>query len=911
MNAIELVWKQPWVARAGWTLVHFLWQGTLIAALLAAVRGAAGRRLTPRTRYAMACLALGLMAVAPLATFLASGSADPPALPAPAWRVSGAEWEQVLPWLVAAWLCGVAVFSVRLMGGWRLTARLRTVGVKPAPREWQQALDGLIRRMRVCAPVRLLISSRVAVPVVAGWLRPVILMPAAALTGLPVEQVRALLAHELAHILRHDYLVNILQNMAEALLFYHPAVWWVSGQIRSERELCCDDLAVGACGDALTYAYALADLDSGRRGLKTVLAADGGSLLQRIRRLAGERQPLHNLPGPGTAWALSLLWVVGVGAAAIHASQTPAPRAAIHAAAPAPFAAASVTRAPASPVVSALLFDPFFAAPQTPVADSSVAAPPKKIHVEGTILSLGGEPLKKATVRLMATEQLMTANGSPAQPVFTVTTDDAGKFAIEDPAPGHYTLAANKTGYIAGSYGARSTGMSSSGATLTLTEGAQMADLNIKLTPQAIITGHVVNVDGEPVPHGWMKLFHTIYVRGRKTYTHQLTQTNSLGNYSFGAVPPGRYILSGQVLDQSPDVEPGMGDLPTYYPNALDPTGAAQIEVGAGGRLDGINIRLRRERTYSVTGKVMYNGAPMKGQLYINVTPPDELPEWTLRVADGTFYMHNQAPGLFKLQLVGGGGIANTLSGKLEFTIKDENLDGLALQLDQGVVVSGVLKMDGNDWQSQFSQPADASGAPTPVPHPTMALASDEGIGLSTGARVNDDGSFRFQPVGTGRYLLNVMGLPKGAYVKSARYGPEDVTRAPLRIGAAPVPLEIDVSSKGASVTGALASESGEPMPGVMVTAWPKIPNPGSTTHGVKSISTDQNGAFTITALAPGDYYVAAWEEVDSSLRQEPDFLARFTDQATAVKLDESVQASVSVKMISKDAVAVEVAKLP
>jgi len=564
-------------------------------------------------------------------------------------------------------------------------------------------------------------------------------------------------------------------------------------------------------------------------------------------------------------------------------------------------------------MVSALLFDPFFAQPQTPVTDASVAVPPKKIHVEGTILGLTGEPLKKATVRLMAVDLAAVAATGPstAQSVFSVTTDDAGKFVVEGPAPGHYTLAAMKTGYIMGYYGARSPGTSSSGTTLTLEDGAQMADLNIKLTPQAIITGHVTNVDGEPVPHGWMKLFHTIYVRGRKTYTHQLTQTNSLGNYSFGAVPPGRYILSGQVLEQSPDVEPGMGDLPTYYPNALDPTGAAQIEVGAGGRLDGVNIRLRRERTYSVAGKVMYNGAPLKTQLYINVTPPDELPEWTLRVADGTFYMHNQAPGLFKLQLTGGGGIANTLSGKLDFTIKDENLEGLTLQLEPGVTVSGVLKLDGNDWQSQFNQPADASGAPAPVPHPTMMLVSDEGIGLSNGARANDDGSFRFQPLGTGSYMLNVSGLPKGAYVKSARYGPEDVTRAPLRIGASPVPLEIDVSSKGAAVTGALASESGEPMPGVMVTAWPKIPNPGSTTHGVKSISTDQNGAFTISALAPGDYYVAAWEEVDSSLRQEPDFLARFTDQATAVKLDESAQASVSVKVIPKDAVAVEVAKLP
>jgi len=219
MNAIEVALGQPWVARAGWALVHFLWQGTLIAALLAGLRGAAGRRVGPRARYLAACLALAAMTLAPLATFLAMGRADGAPAPAPLWRVSPSAMERVLPWCVVVWLCGVALFSTRLIGGWRLTARMRTVGVRAAPPEWQRALENLIRRMRVSAPVRLLVSSRAAAPMVAGWLRPVVLMPASAITGLPLEQVRALLAHELAHVLRHDYLVNVLQNIAEALLF--------------------------------------------------------------------------------------------------------------------------------------------------------------------------------------------------------------------------------------------------------------------------------------------------------------------------------------------------------------------------------------------------------------------------------------------------------------------------------------------------------------------------------------------------------------------------------------------------------------------------------------------------------------------------------------------------------------------
>jgi GWxTD domain-containing protein len=174
---------------------------------------------------------------------------------------------------------------------------------------------------------RLLVSSLVDVPTVIGWLRPVVLVPVESLTGLPFEYITALLAHEIAHIRRHDYLASVLQSIAEAVLFYHPAVWWISGQIRTEREMCCDDLAVAASGDVLIYARALAELESRQPSrLAPVLAANGGSLATRIRRLIEPSQAdPDNLPGPGAAWAMTLLWLAGVGVTAIHGAQTPAP----------------------------------------------------------------------------------------------------------------------------------------------------------------------------------------------------------------------------------------------------------------------------------------------------------------------------------------------------------------------------------------------------------------------------------------------------------------------------------------------------------------------------------------------------------------------------------------------------------
>jgi beta-lactamase regulating signal transducer with metallopeptidase domain len=352
MNTIQLAFAQPWAERLGWTLLHFVWQGALIGVLFAVLRGFAGHRLSANGRYVFACLALAAMVAAPLATFgmmaamepasASMASALPRAIgagigPAASWRLAHAgQWRNLLPWLVIAWIGGVSVFSIRLIGGWFGAARLRGKS-RPAPGEWQQTVDRLIGRMGIARSVRLAICSRVEAPAVIGWLRPVILMPVGALAGLPTEHVEALLAHELAHVWRRDYVVNLLQSVAEAVLFYHPAVWWLSAQIRQERELCCDDLAVAASGDVLTYARALAELESCRPAhLKTALAANDGGLLNRIARLLGQPQPAsHTPPGPAAAWALSIVLLAGIGAAVVRGAQDqtterPRPVAAAH-----------------------------------------------------------------------------------------------------------------------------------------------------------------------------------------------------------------------------------------------------------------------------------------------------------------------------------------------------------------------------------------------------------------------------------------------------------------------------------------------------------------------------------------------------------------------------------------------------
>jgi beta-lactamase regulating signal transducer with metallopeptidase domain len=304
----------------GWALVDSLWQDALAAAGLAALFALIPVRAA-RLRYALATSTLLLMLALPLATAVrlthqapwtwvyetapavtpASTPAVGGATPAPGSAVTTgaqsvgerirASLEPMLPWLVLVWLGGVVALSLRLASGWLLTRRMRSVGTSPVPEACVEAVTRLARRLRVSRPVRVLQSAVVQVPAVIGALRPVILLPASVLTGLTPLQLEALLAHELAHIRRYDYLVNLAQSVIETLLFYHPAVWWVSRSIREEREHCCDDLAVRVCGDAHFYATALLGMERLRiSGPTFAMAASGGSLMSRVRRLVAPAQ---------------------------------------------------------------------------------------------------------------------------------------------------------------------------------------------------------------------------------------------------------------------------------------------------------------------------------------------------------------------------------------------------------------------------------------------------------------------------------------------------------------------------------------------------------------------------------------------------------------------------------------------
>ena len=317
MTTVSALLNHPLMREVGWTLLHSLWQGALIGLVFLVLRDAL-RRQSANMRYLAGCACLALLAAAPVltlflglaavstggagndgmavATGLLAAGPRPAGLGTPfygdgnVWRLAGGSdfLTRLAPALVLGWLLGVMFFSARLTRSCWSVRGIRTRDNEPVDAVWLETLDELRRRLGVSRPVRLLKSALVEVPTVIGWFRPVILLPAATLSGLTPGQLEAILAHELAHVRRLDYLVNAFQCLVETLMFYHPVAWWISRCIREERENCCDDLVIEVCGDRLGYARALATLEGLRAELPDLaFAASGGSLLGRIRRLVG------------------------------------------------------------------------------------------------------------------------------------------------------------------------------------------------------------------------------------------------------------------------------------------------------------------------------------------------------------------------------------------------------------------------------------------------------------------------------------------------------------------------------------------------------------------------------------------------------------------------------------------------
>ena len=338
MNWLQNILSPNWTYALGWTVVHSLWQGLLIASVMAFLMMGLQRK-SAALRYRVAFGALFTMFLSAIGTFvflLEKATYTEPDNFNEALILRGLIFEvsvdnqplmqrlslffnENLYLIVTIWLMGVTFFTLRLMGGLMYVQQLRTKQLVSLSAEWQSRMNFFKNKLGVRYAVSLSESAMVSVPMVVGWLKPLILMPIGTVNSMSTAQVEAILAHELAHIAHRDYLLNIAQSVIEILFYYHPAAWWISANIRAERENRCDDVAVLLCGNSLTYAKALLSLQEMQLhnvrtyGLALTLAGKNKHfLLKRIKRILNQPQNRSNIMEKLIATALLLAVVTAL-----------------------------------------------------------------------------------------------------------------------------------------------------------------------------------------------------------------------------------------------------------------------------------------------------------------------------------------------------------------------------------------------------------------------------------------------------------------------------------------------------------------------------------------------------------------------------------------------------------------------
>jgi TonB family protein len=445
MNGFDLPTLGTLVATLGWTLLHFLWQGAVVGVLFGLALTMTARASAP-TRYRVALACLVLLAACPVITFIwlspeyAGATAGIAILSTPGATVmltaaanTASDWRALidpwLPWAVLVWAAGVTFMTGRLLVEWREVRRLTRLDIEPLSHAWQLRVARLRATLGVQRAVAVLQSARVHVPLVVGWLKPVILVPMGALAGLTPEQLELILMHELAHIRRNDYLVNLLQVVVETLLFYHPVVRWVSRVLREERENCCDDLVVANSGDALGYARALTELAGAQSlALQTSVGSDGGKLLSRIKRIVAVREPTR----VATHWSVgALLAVFGLSLSGLlHPMGAPVTRE--EATPPAPVSAEPTLPVAPAPVHTAAVDVPARQAPAKAVRPSPPQPAAKRSVAEaasGSAVAIEAPPSSAEVAAKQAVPETPEQQGASASMAELTPEPDAAASA--------------------------------------------------------------------------------------------------------------------------------------------------------------------------------------------------------------------------------------------------------------------------------------------------------------------------------------------------------------------------------------------------------------------------------------------------------------------------------------------------
>ncbi|MEO8592138.1 MAG: carboxypeptidase regulatory-like domain-containing protein [Candidatus Solibacter sp.] len=529
-----------------------------------------------------------------------------------------------------------------------------------------------------------------------------------------------------------------------------------------------------------------------------------------------------------------------------------------------------------------------------PLALAAQSKPEDTAAISGVVTnSVSGEPVRRAGVTLRRIT--ISRTSGTIQAAQGAYTDAAGRFSLTGIAAGEYRLSAERSGFLTQGYGTKATG--GSGALLTIEAGQKLNDVALRLTPHSVITGRIVDEDGEPVVSASVQILRQQYVNGKKQLTGaNASNTNDLGEYRVFGLKPGRYYIGvlgrGNPLIQDADDDYVM----TYFPRTTDSSAASPVEVTPGGQARNIDVTLRRVRTVAVRGRITVEVQPAPGseaplRLSVMLMPSSgSFTGGNARSAtvapQGTFDIRGVTPGAYTLTAIASGG-TRAVSARLPVQVSSGNVEGLAVTIRGGVPLTGRVKIEGD--------------APADLKHIGIGLPAEEtGLiqyGPLPAPKMMEDGSFRAEDVGSERYRVVVTGLPEGCYVKSIRSGEVDVLQNGLEVaGVPPAPVEVLLSSRAAQVTGvALDAKTQKPVPGAIVVLVPQDKTRTARADYYKNVTTDSAGRFAFKDLTPGEYRAYAWEDVEPGAWMDAEFLKPY--EGEKVSLEESGRANVQLKV--------------
>ncbi len=519
--------------------------------------------------------------------------------------------------------------------------------------------------------------------------------------------------------------------------------------------------------------------------------------------------------------------------------------------------------------------------------------------VEGQVVNAAtGAPVKKASI------QLQRADPQPGvmfTPGYSTTTDVSGHFAMKDIDPGRYRVNVQRTGFVNMSYGSRGPGRP--GTVLTLAPGQKVKDVNFRMTPHAVITGRVLDEDGEPVASVQVQALRNSYIQGKKRLMPGgVATTNDLGEYRMFGLAPGRYYLSATLremsmptVDRSANPAPEEGYVPTYYPGSTDPASASLLEVLPGAQMRGMDLALSRARTVRVRGHVVLTSGDKPRNLQLWLMPREGfsfmgMQRPTMPDPSGRFEIRGVAPGSYILSTMFFDGGRN-YSTRQRVEVGSNNIDDLAVTIQAAVEVTGQVRVEGQN---------DAKLSDIRLvlrPHGDELF-----FGGSADGQVKEDGTFTIPLVSPDVFDIQTYGLPDGLYLKSVRAGENEAIETGIDLTqGSPGAITLVLGSDAGQVEGVVVNGKQQPAQVGTVVLIPSDEKLRKRQELYKTSSTDQYGHYTIKNVAPGEYKLYAWEDVEFGAYMDPDFVKPVEDRGASVSMRSNGKESVQLKLIPAD----------